>query len=76
MIQCAILQSSITHCYPSGLEKTLCNWDIYIPLVTKGLTVFQPEYEPMWLKYLAKINTTDNIAILAALHYFFVLLAT
>jgi hypothetical protein len=24
-------------CYPSGLEKTLCKWDIYVPLVTKGL---------------------------------------
>jgi hypothetical protein len=26
--------------YPSGLEKTLCKWDIYIPLVTKGLSYF------------------------------------
>ena len=26
-----------TYCYPSGLEKTLCKWDIYVPLVTKGL---------------------------------------
>jgi hypothetical protein len=25
------------HCYPSGLGKTLCKWDIYVPLVTKGL---------------------------------------
>jgi hypothetical protein len=25
------------YCYPSGLEKTLCKWDIYVPLVTKGL---------------------------------------
>ena len=23
--------------YPSGLEKTLCKWDMYVPLVTKGL---------------------------------------
>jgi len=23
--------------YASGLEKTLCKWDIYVPLVTKGL---------------------------------------
>jgi hypothetical protein len=23
--------------YPSGLEKTLCKWDIYVPLVMKGL---------------------------------------
>jgi hypothetical protein len=28
----------VGHCYPSGLEeKTLCKWDIYVPLVTKGL---------------------------------------
>jgi hypothetical protein len=23
--------------YSSGLEKTLCKWEIYVPLVTKGL---------------------------------------
>jgi hypothetical protein len=39
-----ILQSRWQHgekvgyCYPSGLEKTLCKWDTYVPLVTKGLT--------------------------------------
>jgi len=27
----------VGYCYPSGLEKTLFKWDIYIPLVTKGL---------------------------------------
>ena len=25
------------YCYPSGLEKTLCKWDVYVPLVMKGL---------------------------------------
>jgi hypothetical protein len=35
--------------------------------------VFQPEYEPMWLQHVAKINTTDNIAMLAALYSFFIL---
>ena len=29
----------VGYCYPSGLEKTLCKWDIYVPLVTKGLIV-------------------------------------
>ena len=24
-------------CYPSGLEKTLLKWNIYVPMVTKGL---------------------------------------
>jgi len=27
----------VGYCYPSGYEKTLCKWDIYVPLVTKGL---------------------------------------
>jgi hypothetical protein len=27
----------VGYCYPSGLEKTLCKWDMYVPLVTKGL---------------------------------------
>jgi len=27
----------VGYCYPSGLEKTLCKWDIYVPLVAKWL---------------------------------------
>jgi hypothetical protein len=27
----------VGYCYPSGLEKTLCKWDMYVLLVTKGL---------------------------------------
>jgi hypothetical protein len=27
----------VRYCYPSGLEKTFYKWDIYVPLVTKGL---------------------------------------
>ena len=27
----------VGYCYPSGLEKTLYKWDIYVPLVTRGL---------------------------------------
>jgi hypothetical protein len=27
----------VVYCYPSGLEKTLCKWEVYVPLVTKGL---------------------------------------
>jgi hypothetical protein len=27
----------VGYCYPSGLDKTLCKWEIYVPLVTKGL---------------------------------------
>ena len=29
----------VGYCYPSGLEKTLCKWGIYVLLVTKGLTI-------------------------------------
>jgi len=28
----------VGYCYPSRLEKTLCKWDIYVPLVMKGLS--------------------------------------
>jgi hypothetical protein len=28
----------VGYCYPSGLEKTLCRWEIYVKLITKGLT--------------------------------------
>jgi hypothetical protein len=27
----------VGYCYPSGLEKTLCKWEIYVPLDTKRL---------------------------------------
>jgi hypothetical protein len=26
---------TVGYCYPSGLEKTLCKWEVYVPLVTK-----------------------------------------
>jgi hypothetical protein len=38
-----ILQGRLQHgekvgyCYHSGLEKTLCKWELYVPLVTKGV---------------------------------------
>jgi hypothetical protein len=27
----------VGYCYPSGLKNTLCKWEVYVPLVTKGL---------------------------------------
>jgi hypothetical protein len=27
----------VGYCYPNGIEKTLCKWEIYVPLVKKGL---------------------------------------
>ena len=46
----------VGYCYPSGLEKTLCKWDIYVPLVTEGLTLilltwsigWAPNYTSKW----------------------------
>jgi hypothetical protein len=34
----------VGYCYPSGLKKTLCKWEIYVPLVTKGLTGAQDSH--------------------------------
>jgi hypothetical protein len=36
------------YCYPSGLEKTLSKWDIYVPLVTKGVN---EEYKFMFVYF-------------------------
>jgi hypothetical protein len=33
------LGEKVGYCYHSGLEKTLCKWEIYVTLVTKGLKV-------------------------------------
>jgi hypothetical protein len=33
----------VGYCYSSGLENTLCKWEVYVPLVTKGLS---PKYVP------------------------------
>jgi hypothetical protein len=27
----------VGYCYPSGIEKTLCKRELYVPLITKGL---------------------------------------
>jgi len=55
-----ILQGSRQHgekvgyCYPSRLEKTLCKWDVYVPLVTKGLNV--RGFEELWQPYQFESN--------------------
>jgi len=28
-----VFSNPLGYCYPSGLEKTLCEWDIHVPLV-------------------------------------------
>jgi len=39
---CRPATTDVGYCYPSGLEKTLCKWDIYAPLVTKRLLCLLP----------------------------------
>jgi hypothetical protein len=29
----------VEYSYPSGLENTLCKWELYVPLVTKRLCI-------------------------------------
>jgi len=44
----------VGYCYPSRLEKTLCKWDIYVPLVRKGLNSFESVRYVFNLYYLCK----------------------
>jgi hypothetical protein len=30
-------EEKVGYCYPSGLEKTVCKWEIYVPLVRTRL---------------------------------------
>jgi hypothetical protein len=32
--------------YPSGLQKSLCKWEVYVPLVTKGLNHGSVNHHP------------------------------
>jgi hypothetical protein len=44
----------VGYCYHSGLEKTLCKWALYVPLVTKGLTNRMwtvSQWRAFWLTY-------------------------
>jgi hypothetical protein len=41
--------------YPSGLEKTLCKWDLYVLLVTKELT-YSPTYA-----YIAQVTSSHQV---------------
>jgi hypothetical protein len=31
----------VGYCYPSGLGNSLCKWEMYVPLVTKGLNPYR-----------------------------------
>ena len=43
----------VGYCYPSGLEKTLCKWDVYVPLVTKGLCRC---FEKYWVPRVSSVR--------------------
>jgi hypothetical protein len=49
----------VGYCYPSGLEKTLCKWDIYVyvPLVTKGLNDAAPDQNTVKTKLILAVLT-------------------
>jgi hypothetical protein len=42
----------VGYCYPSGLEKNLCKWEIYVPLVTKELKCFSYPEESLSMERL------------------------
>jgi hypothetical protein len=44
-------------CYPSGLEKSLSKWDIYVRLVTKGLKTY---YTPSLCRIIQDLPTYHN----------------
>jgi hypothetical protein len=50
----------VGYCYPSGLEKTLCKWDLYVPLVTKGLKDLRKKkllLEVIWVHNLIVVHS-------------------
>jgi len=53
------LGEKLGYCYPSALEKTLCKWDIYVPLVTKGLNnqwpVFKVKLTLIWKNFQYRV---------------------
>jgi len=48
------MEKKLGYCYPSGLEKTLSKWDVYVPLVTKGL-ILRPILEHVF-------TSTDSLS--------------
>jgi hypothetical protein len=49
----------VGYCYPSGLEKTLCEWDIYVPLVTRVLN--DPQLNVSLLVVFRLLRGASNI---------------
>jgi hypothetical protein len=57
----------VGYCYPSGLEKTLCKWEVYVPLVTKGLN--HHSFTPKLNTWNTLKNTSISMVIII-LHLF------
>jgi hypothetical protein len=56
----------VIYSFPSGLEKTLCNWDIYVPLVTKVFSIFlcYPEDDSFESKHVTVKHNFQEIVVL------------
>jgi len=52
----------VGYCYPSALEKTLCKWDMYVPLVTKELSYFPVD---LCFRSLSAINPFPFIRLIS-----------
>jgi hypothetical protein len=70
----------VGYCYPSGLEKTLCKWEVYVPLVTKGLRstflLFIEELFRQETTYIAWYNIqSDKVKMNAKVYFYANLLA-
>jgi hypothetical protein len=66
----------VGYCYPSGLEKTFCKWDIYVPLVTKEVTVHMEYTKSLTLSTLVeehKRSVCENTFGLQVAHHCFTL---
>jgi len=48
----------VGYCYPSGLEKALCKWDIHVPLVTNGLIRHRRHHHHQQQKQHHRIQTS------------------
>jgi hypothetical protein len=59
----------VGYCYPSGLEKTLCKWDIYVLLVTKGLIFQQNRLVTKLLRYIILNSLLYVLALIPEKYY-------
>ena len=53
----------VGYCYPSGLGKPLCKWDIYVPLVTKKVKILISLNIQAIIHDTEKLNLTEQYII-------------